>query len=289
MSIQCRYVIAQFFPDLIRREPTNIGVILQTDEFIEWRFLESFDFSRRTDFELAIEGINSFFDLWGKKPDPSKTISIYLPGWESRKETFLTDPAFLIYLRNTFTRHIQFSDIRVGEISLLDGAHFEVYLDNLFKRFVMQRPIEKLEVSRKSFGPRIHTRLRQKFREKKWDGRMQEDPVLKGTIDYTFDFRYKARENTVIATLELMVKDPLTRTESLIGQLADIKKTGVEEPFESMIVFIRPSLNSNHEKSEKLIRTWATHAFNLETENKLLESKLEKDLRFSDSFGFGRK
>lgn len=220
-----RYVVVRLVPDLIRGEPVNVGVILQSDERIDCRFITKLPRSVYAVSDLPGDVFRGLEDEWHERLR-APTEKVTLPG-EGVVDLQLTDPRYLEWLTETHTRHLQFSETRSAEVDIKDAFDFEGLLLHLNETFVRLSPQAKRIVGRS--GARLRTQLRRDFRRLIEDQKIHEPGSVEGTIVWPVDFTYRNTHQVAIIATDFNLKGVMEQVEHTFAAWADLKETKGDE------------------------------------------------------------
>jgi len=76
--MKLRYVVAQIMPDLIRQEPINIGILLQSEEWIDCKFIQKIPKDWEIPEDVTQDIVHNINHIW-KQRLQNKTEILYIP------------------------------------------------------------------------------------------------------------------------------------------------------------------------------------------------------------------
>ncbi|HUX48240.1 MAG TPA: DUF3037 domain-containing protein [Dehalococcoidia bacterium] len=224
--MQLRYVVARIIPDLVREEFINVGIILQSDEWVASKFIERIprDWGLPADLESDIA---TRLDAVWKARLASRSEIVYLPKSNEQREVCHTEKLFLEWLRDSYTRHIQVSEIREADIVVKESFDFESFLHRLYDIFVAPKPHPR----KPRLRSKLHTRVKQEFirLDLPLDTKIRERDVVIGTFPWPIDFIYSVPGNghnayeVGIGLVDLTSPSFLYKAKDLLATWADVK------------------------------------------------------------------
>lgn len=259
--MKCRYTIARFVPDPIRDEPINVGVILQSDEFVGSKFIPRLPRSWIMNVEAAEELVPQIHDYWGERLK-GKTEWIFMPEKGTKTEVTLTNKDFLVWLKRTYDRHIQFSEIRDAEVEVQDRFGFDGLLVYLYDTFVTPKPRARRVISGRA---RLHTNLRHDFQQLKLLDKIEEKASIEGTILWEVDFVYRNGYEVALLATDFNLRNLYERATNVLAAWSDLEHTRRDTVRRISVVGNYKQI-PEHRKALQLIERYATVTFNYETE-----------------------
>ncbi|MBA7678365.1 hypothetical protein ES703_86639 [subsurface metagenome] len=155
-----RYIIGRVVPDPVRQEPINVGVILQSDDWVDCRFIEKVPKDWGLEEDIVNDVAIKLNDVW-KERLTRPTEVLYLSDIHEHKEIAHTDKAFLTWIQQTYNRHLQFTEIREAEIVIKDAFDFDTFLHRLYGIFVAPKPRPRKPPARS----RLHSKVKKGFKQ----------------------------------------------------------------------------------------------------------------------------
>lgn len=190
--MQLRYVVAKVVPDLVRDEPINVGIILQSDQFVSGRFIERIPRDWGLPLDVEKDVVINLHAAWkARLKGPPETA--YSPTLHEHRSLEHTNREFLEWIRETHSRHLRFSEVREAEIEVSDAFHFDTFLHRLYEIFVVPKPRPRKPVPRST----LHTAVKQELfsLDKPIASQIRDRDVIVGTFPWQVDFVYKTAPN----------------------------------------------------------------------------------------------
>ena len=258
---ECRYIVARLVPDPIREEPVNIGVVLQSDDFVACRFARRLPKAHREHDAFVADLIRDLGDHWDQLLRKG-TEWVGFPGMGGTEAISQTDPRYLHWLRDTHRQHLRFSDIRRAEAEIRDQFGFESLLLRLYDTFVGARPQPKRVVApRRS---RLHAALRRDFRPLLDTNKLVDGGLVEGTILWQVDFAHRRNGTEIaIAAIDFDFANVFQRAEHIFAAWADLNDCkGADVSRYSVVQNYRPT--SELRKARTLVERFASGVFEYE-------------------------
>jgi len=224
--MQLRYVVARIIPDLVREEFINVGIILQSDEWVASKFIERIPKDWGLPANLESDIATKLDEAWKERlASPSEVM--YIAKLNEQREVCHTEKLFLEWLRDSYTRHIQVSEIREADITVKDSFDFESFLHRLYDIFVAPKPHPR----KRPLRSKLHTRVKQEFvrLDLPLDTRIRERDVVIGTFPWPIDFIYSVQGNghkayeVGIGLVDLTSPSFIYKAKDLLATWADVK------------------------------------------------------------------
>lgn len=282
-----RYVIARLVPDLIRDEPINVGIILQSDEWVASKFIERVPKAWGLEPDL-VEDVAERLDSAWKSRLATHSELVYLENTHEQRQVSLTDEAFLQVLHGSYQRHLRFSEIRQAQVSVKTRFDFDTFLNNLYTTFVAPRPRLRKPARRSRLRTKIRHEIRQlqlPVREKIRDGDM-----IEGSFPWQVDFSYRLNGNgsghvteVGIALVDFALKRYLDRAKEVLGIWADLKSTRPDDVKRISVIGSYSGLEDHESAMRMLDRYSETYLFELQKDRFL--DRVAGDLQPLDSLG----
>lgn len=260
--MKCRYLIAKFVPDLVRHEPINIGVVLQSDEFVACRFIPRLPRAWLVETELAEEFLPDLRTTWEERLR-AKSQWIFMAAKSTKVEVPTTSVEYLNWLGEVYNRHLQFTEVREGEVEATDRFGLESLLMHLYDTFVTPKPrARRIVVGR---GTRLHTSLRRDFRQLKLLDKMTEKAVVEGTILWQVDFAYRNGYEVALLVTDFNMKNLFERARDVLAAWSDLREIRKESVKRISVVGNYRQI-SEHRKALQLVERYASRVYNYEKE-----------------------
>ncbi|MEE8449043.1 MAG: DUF3037 domain-containing protein [Thermodesulfobacteriota bacterium] len=252
---EARYCLIQYIPDLIKNEPTNIGVLVQSPGHISFRLLSDFSGFKDRASEADLQMLSDLAELISQRLSARKQL-IYDFARNREVSVPVTDPRFLDYLAQIYDRQIQFTESRPCYLVSDDIRQLEETLQLLFKTMV---ETEKAAVTRKPVPKRqpLGAVLRRALRSLIKLELVQENYSLQGSVEHIISFSYANGQRVLIDTVQLDIKsgrEQLRRAQACVIKWMDIAQT-LEQPgrrFRKSTVFA-PATKRSKEYDQSLI------------------------------------
>lgn len=277
--MQLRYVVARIIPDLVREEFINVGIILQSDEWVASKFIEKIpkDWGLPTDLETDIA---TKLDAVWKARLASPSEIIYLSELNEQREVYHTDKLFLQWLRDSYARHIQLSEIREANIIVKGNFDFETFLYRLYNIFVAPKPHPRKPPLRS----RLHTRVKQEFvrLHLPLDTQIKERDVVIGTFPWPIDFIYSVQGNghkayeVGIGLVDLTSPYFIYKAKDLLATWADVKD--VRQDVQRISVVGGKDGLDEHQKAIKMVERVSSSLFIFDNQKDEFLEGVVKDL-----------
>lgn len=189
--MKLRYVVGRLVSDLVREEPINVGVILQSDENVACKFISKIPKDWGLEEDLVEDVAIKLNEAWSTRLlSPSEII--YLPTVHKHQEIRHTDKFFLEWIQQSYTRHLRFSEIREAEIKITDAFGLETLLLRLFDTFVAPKP----RLRKPTMRSKLHTKVKRAFIELELpQNRLRERDFILGSFPWPIDFVYQSNGN----------------------------------------------------------------------------------------------
>lgn len=162
------YVIARFVPDMVKNEPINVGVLLQSDnKKIEGKFIENFRTLAMRYHDVNVKALQGIFDSFRG----SHEVNNY-----DHLEKLSTDFQYqLLFTRPT---------------AIVAGTPQQA-MEKLYEKFISVEPKKRIKKSltRIQLRSLVRTQIEEKKFERKW---FIPKHIVKGPKDhFEFDFAFK--------------------------------------------------------------------------------------------------
>lgn len=280
--MRLRYVIARLVPDLIREEPINVGIILQSDEWIGSKFLEKIPKSWGLGEDLKADVANNLDEVWKERLDTQSEV-VYLPDAHELKTVPQSDRIFLEWLRRTYTMHLRFSDIREADIDAVSGFDFDTFLSRLYGIFVSPKPIPR----KRAMGTRLHTKVKKEFKQLQLptDHQIREKDVIVGTFPWPIDFVYSIngygrneKKEVAIGLVDFNSVRFKEKAKDLIATWADVRSIRRDEVKRFSVVGNVVPID-DHKLAIEMIERFSTELFRFESDKNRLLDLVVDDLK----------
>lgn len=258
--MRCNYVLVRYVPDLIRQEPLNIGVIVQSPLGLYYKFIPSLG-ARKHEIDLvpvSAGDIQDQFSEWFAK----ETHEIFIADAGETRSVPTNSVEYLQHLRRVLQDEVRLSEVRIGDLEISSQVQIQDYLASAFDLFVSP----KGRPPRRSLGTRVRTRLRRDFRQlgllwlpglpaEVQERRVRERELLQGAVNlWQVDFTYRNTRKVAISTLDLDVANPLDKAKALTGVYLDVERAGKEDAY-LVSVFQTPRETREQAEAERQLRS----------------------------------
>lgn len=281
--MQLRYVIGRMVPDLTRQEPINVGVILQSDQWVDCRFIERVPKDWGLEEDIVHDVAIRLNDVW-KARLASPTEILYLPETHEHREVAHTDKAFLTWIQQTYTRHLQFTEMREAEIDGKDTFDFDTFLQRLYGIFVVPKPRPRKPPARS----RLHSKIKEGFKQLELPvGAVRERDVVVGTFPWHVDFVYSNgngnRHEVAIGVLDLELAKFIDKAKDLMAIWTDVRTTRGEE-VERISVVGGDITIGDHNRAFQMIKRYSDDVYVFERQRETFLERVASDLLPLNSF-----
>lgn len=245
----------QYIPDLIKNEPTNIGVLIQSPSHISFRLLSDFSPLKDRVAEADLMMLAELAELINTRLAARKQL-IYDFAKNREVSVSVTDPRFLDYLAQVYDRQVQFTESRLCYLVSDDIRQLEQTLELLFTAMVeteppaiTKRPVRKRQplgaVLRRALRPLMELEL------------IQENYLLHGSVEHIIPFSYANGRRVLIDTVQLNIasgREQLRRAQACVIKWMDIAQTLEQKGrrFKKSTVFA-PATKRSKEYDQSLI------------------------------------
>lgn len=258
--MRCNYVLVRYVPDLVRQEPLNIGVIVQSPLGLYYRFIPSLG-ARKHEIDLvpvSARDIQDQFSEWFAK----ETHEIFIPDSGETRSVPTNSVELLQHLRRVLQDEVRLSEVRIAELEINSEVQIQDYLASLFDLFISP----KGRLPRRTLGTRVRTYLRRDLRllDLLWlpglppevqERRVREGELLQGVVNlWPVDFTYRNTRKVAISTLDLNVAYPLDKAKALTGVYLDVERAGKEDAY-LVSVFQSPRETREQAEAERQLRS----------------------------------
>lgn len=258
--MRCNYVLVRYVPDLIRQEPLNVGVIVQSPLGSYHRFVPSLG-ARKHEIDLvpdSAQDIEDQFSEWFA----ADTLDVFIPEEGEIRSLPTNSVGYLQHLRRVLQDEVRLSEVRIADLEISSEVQIQDYLASLFDLFIRPKPRPR----RKPLGKRVRTRLRTDFRalgllwmpasppdvEKR---RVRESELLQGAVNlWEVDFAYHNTRKVAISAVDLGLANPLDKAKALTGVYLDVERAGKEDAY-LVSVFQSPGETREQAEAESQLRS----------------------------------
>lgn len=224
--MKLRYVVARIIPDLIREEFINVGIILQSEDWVACKFIEKIPKDWELSKDLENDVATKLDAVW-KSRLTSRSEIIYLPELNEQREVEHTSKLFLEWLHQSHIGHLQLSEIREADVNTKDNFDFETFLYRLYNIFVTP----KRHLRKPPLKSTLHTEIKREFVRLKLpiNTQIRERDVIIGTFPWPIDFAYSVPENghkayeVGIGLIDLTSTNFIDKAKDLLATWADVK------------------------------------------------------------------
>jgi len=226
--MQLRYVVARIVPDLVRDEPINVGIVLQSDQFVSGKFIEKIPRDWGLPLDVEKDVVVNLDAAWkARLKGPPETA--YAPVLHEHVFLEHTDRAFLKWIEESHSRHLRFSEVREADIEISDAFDFDTFLHRLYEIFVTPKPRPRKPITRS----RLHTAVKQELftLDKPIASQIRDRDVILGTFPWQVDFVYKTPQNgsagyeVGIGVVDFGAPYYLAKTKDLTATWVDVAAT----------------------------------------------------------------
>lgn len=276
--MKLRYVVAQIVPDLIRHEPINIGIILQSEEWVSSKFIQRIPKDWDIPEDLAQDVVHNISGAWYERLN-QKSELIYVPKKTTHMEISHNQVAFLEWLHMTYDRHLQFSEIRGADVEITDNFGFDTFLERLYNAFVAPKP----RLRKPAVKSKLHTKLKNQFKQLKLFGDIiQERYPVRGTFPWIVDFWYKYGINGTQREVAINLSDFsqrlfLERVKDIFAVWNDIKYVRGDS-VEKVSVVAAITGRDEHNKALELLTRASDSVYVLDTQERAFFENVQKEL-----------
>ena len=281
--MRSNYVIVRYLPDLIRQEPINIGVIVQSPLGLYCRFLPSLG-ARKHEIDLvavSAQDIEEQFREWFAP----ETSDVFIPDIGETKAVPTNSVEYLQHLGRVLQHEVRLSEVRIADLDIRSELQIEDCVADLFELFVSP----KARPRRRSLGPRVHTRLRADFKTLGllWgpgappevpQHRVKERELLQGAVNlWQVDFAYQNTRKVAISTVDLGLASPLDKAKALTGVYLDVDRARREDAH-LVSVFQNPGETREQAEAERQLRSLPGVSYDYEQQRPDLLRMVVEDL-----------
>lgn len=282
--MELRYVIARIVPDLARQEPINVGVILQSDQWVDCRFIERVPRDWGLEEDIVQDVAVRLNDVWNERL-ASPTEVLYLSDIHEHRELAHTDRTFLTWIQQTYNRHLQFTEIREAEIkNVKDAFDFDTFLQRLYGIFVAPKPRPRKPPMRS----RLHKKVKDGFKQLELPvGAIRERDVIVGTFPWRVDFVYSNgngdRHEVAIGIVDFDLAGFIDKAKDLMATWTDVHTVRGDEVERLSVVGGDITLDAP-KRALQMIQRHSNNVYVFERQKKAFFERVASDLLPLDSF-----
>lgn len=288
-----RYAVAQLVPDLVRQEPFNIGIVLQSEQWVDCKFIERLPRSWDIPEDIEEDVVADLNRAWSQRlQQPSEVV--YVPELQTSKEVPHTDRIFLEWLHTTYNRHLRFSEVREAEVEIGERFGFDTFLARLSAQLVVPKP----RLRKPTIRSKLRTQLKNEFKQLKlFRDIIREGAPITGTFPWPVDFSYAYRRNgteteVAIALVDFSQVTFLEKVKDIFAVWTDLRQVRREYVKRLSVVGAVANID-DHQKAVQLLQRVSDGVYLFDSKehlNQLLEyvrSDLQLPPQDDDTFTRG--
>jgi len=270
-------------PDLARQEPINVGVILQSDDWVDCRFIERVPKEWGLDEDMVQDVAVRLNEIW-KERLAIPTEVLYLSDIHEHREVTHTDRTFLTWIQQTYTRHLQFTEIRDADIDAKDTFDFDTFLQRLYSIFVSPKPRPRKPRMRS----RLHSKVKEGFKQLELPvGAVRERDVVVGTFPWHVDFVYSNgngnRHEVAIGLVDFDLAGFIDKAKDLMATWTDVHAVRGNEVERLSVVGGDITLDAR-KRAFHMIERYSDNVYIFERQKEAFLERVASDLLPLDSF-----
>lgn len=281
--MKLRYIVGRMVPDLARQEPINVGVILQSDDWVDCRFIERVPKEWGLDEDMVQDVAVRLNEVW-KERLAILTEVLYLSDIHEHREVAHTDRTFLTWIQQTYTRHLQFTEIRDAEVDAKDAFDFDTFLQRLYSIFVAPKPRPRKPRMRS----RLHSKVKEGFKQLELPvGAVRERDVVVGTFPWHIDFVYSNgngnRHEVAIGLVDFDLAGFIDKAKDLMATWTDVQAVRGNEVERLSVVGGDITLDAR-KRAFHMIERYSDNVYVFERQKEAFLERVASDLLPLDSF-----
>ncbi len=278
--IEACYSVIQYVADLIRNEPINVGVLVQTPSHLSLRTLDNLSHLRERLSRADLTILTSLSDTLSQRLLPrDQMIYDFKTGREVRVKN--TERAFLEFLTLSYDRQLQFSQIRPCFVQRDRPSDVEELLESLYLAMVEPGESVRPRISRpRSYS--LRAALRRAFRPLIEMDLVREEYRVRASVTHIIPFYYHNSARVLIDTVQLDLRsgaEQLKRTQACLFKWMDISQTLQRDEYKKAAVYYPPAtMTKEYQECVTLLKRYSDQAIDFKEEGENFIQRVFADL-----------